>query len=225
MVSKSPRFCKDNKLLYYLQNVHSMFCQMFNWHHFFILRWFTIISVGLYCNLSWLRVSHLQHVLDGVDGGVQQGGDPLVIVGVVGVPQTHEENESRQTWEQIHRHTSGFELCGWMSKSLVSMEYKLQQINSVSICLTLLSSMNWWKQNYASIHICICRVSVDSNACVDHLWWVSWTVCSRLLSCTPACPGNPSLCERYWLCVRSRQPCSLERTAPYEHLLPPAKYY
>lgn len=58
------------------------------------------------------RVSHLQHVLDGIDGGVQQGGDPLVIVGVVGVPQTHEENESRQTWDQIHRHTSGFEFCG-----------------------------------------------------------------------------------------------------------------
>ncbi len=114
----------------------------------------------------------------------------------------------------------------WMNVQItLSMEYKLQQINSVSICLPLLSSMNWWKQNYASIHICICRVSVDSNACIDHLWWVSWTVCSRLLSCTPACPGNPSLCERYWLCVRSRQPCSLERTAPYEHLLPPAKYY
>lgn len=57
-----------------------------------------------------VRVSHLQYVLDSVDGGVQEGGDPLIIIGVVSVPQTHEENVRRQAWDQIHRHTSGFEL-------------------------------------------------------------------------------------------------------------------
>lgn len=46
--------------------------------------------------------THLQDLLDAVDGGGEQRSDLLVVVVVVGVSQTHEEDVGWQARDQVH---------------------------------------------------------------------------------------------------------------------------
>lgn len=50
---------------------------------------------------SIMAHANLQDLLDAVDGGGEQRADLLVIVVVVGVSQTHEEDVGWQAWDQV----------------------------------------------------------------------------------------------------------------------------
>lgn len=54
--------------------------------------------------------TNLQDLLDAVDGGGEQRADLLVIVVVVGVSQTHEEDVGRQTRDQVHSDAARLQL-------------------------------------------------------------------------------------------------------------------
>lgn len=51
---------------------------------------------------SIMAHTHLQDLLDAVDGGGEQRSDLLVVVVVVGVSQTHEEDVGWQARDQVH---------------------------------------------------------------------------------------------------------------------------
>lgn len=54
--------------------------------------------------------TNLQDLLNAVDGGSEQGADLLVVIDVVRVSQTHEEDVGRQTWDQIDGYASRLQL-------------------------------------------------------------------------------------------------------------------
>lgn len=54
--------------------------------------------------------TNLQDLLNAVDGGSEQGADLLVVIDVVRVSQTHEQDVGRQTWDQIDGYTSRLQL-------------------------------------------------------------------------------------------------------------------
>lgn len=54
--------------------------------------------------------TNLQDLLNAVDGGSEQGADLLVVIDVVCVSQTHEEDVGRQTWDQIDGYASRLQL-------------------------------------------------------------------------------------------------------------------
>lgn len=56
------------------------------------------------------QYTHLQDLLNTVDGGGEQSADLLVIVNIVGMSQAHEQDVGWQTWDQIHGHTARLQL-------------------------------------------------------------------------------------------------------------------
>lgn len=54
--------------------------------------------------------TNLQDLLDAVDGGGEQRADLLVVVVVVGVSQTHEEDVGWQTRDQVHSDAARLQL-------------------------------------------------------------------------------------------------------------------
>lgn len=54
--------------------------------------------------------TNLQDLLNAVDGGREQGADLLVVIDVVCVSQTHEEDVGWQTWDQIDGYASRLQL-------------------------------------------------------------------------------------------------------------------
>lgn len=58
--------------------------------------------------------TYLQDLLNTVDGWGEQSADLLVIVDIVGMSQTHEQDVGWQTWDQIHGYTARLQL--WRDK-------------------------------------------------------------------------------------------------------------
>lgn len=56
------------------------------------------------------QCTNLQDLLDAVDGGGEQRADLLVIVVVVGVSQTHEEDVGWQARDQVHSDAARLQL-------------------------------------------------------------------------------------------------------------------
>lgn len=54
--------------------------------------------------------THLEDLLDAVDGGGEQRADLLVVVDVVGVPQTHEQDVGGEPRDEVHSNATRLQL-------------------------------------------------------------------------------------------------------------------
>jgi len=70
--------------------------------------------------------TYLQDLLNAVDGRGEQRADLLVIIDIVCVSQTHEQNVGRQTWDQIHGNTARFQLWRDRGQSGLISDFGLQ---------------------------------------------------------------------------------------------------
>lgn len=75
-------------------------------------------------NLTYTHYTYLQDLLNTVDGWGEQSADLLVIVDVVCVSQTHEQDVGRQTWDQIHGYAARLQLWRRTSSETCNHSYK-----------------------------------------------------------------------------------------------------
>lgn len=82
-------------------------------HRYLLTSPFHSFGTSLYLVLGYrtsTKYTHLEDLLDAVNGRREQSANFLVIVDVVCVSQAHEEDVGWQTWDQIHRYAARFQL-------------------------------------------------------------------------------------------------------------------
>ena len=135
-------------------------------------------------------IQYLQDLLDAVDSAGEQGADPLVIVHIVSVSQTHEEDVGRQAWDQVHSHTSWLQLC--MSAHKHTHKHTHKDTHAHYILCSLQSQFrDLTKQSppCRNIHVCMVKCLNAGLVCfvalyIYYTFITPWLAVSATVKCS-----------------------------------------